>query len=1189
MSIYLEARPIFVGPYNTGFYHLYLVERDSPDNLADENTLAWRNSGSVLRGGVNAAGTGPLTVQSGPIIDSKDAYASAADLSNRLIWDITDLVGGDSAWSTLSSVLGQISAGGYEYELPADGTAASGVLQHVANSNATVFSLLNAVGVDARTVIGSYISGLTPGAGVNPTLLGQGLIEAASNIHTGVAFLGSNNGDDVFIGTGYGDTYYGPQTSGSSAVDTVSYANSSTAVTMTIDQVAQVPITVSVAQGTDNLIGIGKVILSPYNDTVIVDTLPQTSLKEVDGGGTSSGGQDILDLRPLGPSITFNDNKIQGSNTIFEGFSILKVDPGNDKVILDGSDDASYQEVDFGDGNDTLESNVINLKINLGSGTNLVLHAGRGSIIDESKGGSDNVVVSDDVLITGSTPTDQIFSPGHILLKGAVGEIGSEDPWIVGPDGTRYGLNQQGQLVIEDLLGDKTYVANYVGGPDVPFSQQTDGIYVGLGQFQAHRLLDLTRPFNDQIANIFKLGNQIYYTKTGTTIFHVDPLVFDLTGQGINLTSLMPGVAPALDMEGTGFAVNSGWVEPNDGILVLEQNGADGTPNISEMFGGPGATGFAALAQYDSNGDGVIDASDPIYSQLRIWVDSNGNGVVDPGELETLQQAGIASINLNATAQTGDTDNGNTIAATGTFTFTNGSTGNVDQVTFNADTYHSQYLGDTSVSTAAAAMPNLKGYGTLTNLQVAMTLDPSLIDVVNANLPNLDVIDLPSLRAAAMPIFTAWAEAVELPDANGTLQVVDPTVGNSDIAVEVTTDSDSNTTVVDYAYQYNDGSGDTYWRLASNASVYDADGNVIAQPTFAQVLAQPVSDGATWIDFSAAEIGFISRFYGQPFAIDPLTGDSQTPLTAMTDLVNGAVGAINLETVRLAMQGPLAQYFPGIAYNVTTDSFTATTQAELAPMYEAIFAAAPANAAGATSWLTQWLPIINIVLGDFARSNGQDVTYGYQFASMVIAYENSNLPLDIEDTAVALGVPSGEVIEGGSSFTGPNSPSIYYLHGGDQTVTAGIGLNNFVMGGTFGHDTIIDDEPVFSGNDPSILRFTNVASTGITATRDGLDLVLSVNGTDEQVTVKGEFTGVRLSFNGANQNDNVGVAQIAFSDGVLWDMPDIAQAVSRPEPTDPTILGTPGDRRARRRRRRQQLPFRRRRQRYLQVRPRLWP
>ncbi len=76
-----------------------------------------------------------------------------------------------------------------------------------------------------------------------------------------------------------------------------------------------------------------------------------------------------------------------------------------------------------------------------------------------------------------------------------------------------------------------------------------------------------------------------------------------------------------------------------------------------------------------------------------------------------MQQAGIASINLDATTQSGDTDNGNTIAATGTFTFANGSTGNVDQVDFNVDSYHTQYLGDTTVSSPAAAMPNSKVTG----------------------------------------------------------------------------------------------------------------------------------------------------------------------------------------------------------------------------------------------------------------------------------------------------------------------------------------------------------------------------------------------------------------------------------------------------------------------------------------------
>jgi len=37
------------------------------------------------------------------------------------------------------------------------------------------------------------------------------------------------------------------------------------------------------------------------------------------------------------------------------------------------------------------------------------------------------------------------------------------------------------------------------------------------------------------------------------------------------------------------------------------------------------------------------------YSQLKIWADYNADAVTDSGELMTLEEAGIASINLTAT------------------------------------------------------------------------------------------------------------------------------------------------------------------------------------------------------------------------------------------------------------------------------------------------------------------------------------------------------------------------------------------------------------------------------------------------------------------------------------------------------------------------------------------------------------
>src|SRR5437588_11538067 len=108
---------------------------------------------------------------------------------------------------------------------------------------------------------------------------------------------------------------------------------------------------------------------------------------------------------------------------------------------------------------------------------------------------------------------------------------------------------------------------------------------------------------------------------------------------------------------------------------------------------------------------------------------------------------------------------------------------------------------------------------------------------------------------------------------------------------------------------------------------------------------------------SSAKMGLKSTATDQPQAL----------LAAMSDFINGSYEAMNLEAVRLAMQGPLKPYFAGIQYDPVKDKFTATTDQALTPMYEAIFRAAPADAAGATNWLTGWKSIIDVVLGDYVR------------------------------------------------------------------------------------------------------------------------------------------------------------------------------------------------------------------------------
>ncbi|AUH50513.1 hypothetical protein CXB49_06685 [Chromobacterium sp. ATCC 53434] len=89
-------------------------------------------------------------------------------------------------------------------------------------------------------------------------------------------------------------------------------------------------------------------------------------------------------------------------------------------------------------------------------------------------------------------------------------------------------------------------------------------------------------------------------------------------------------------MEKLPFPTDGGW-------LVLDKNGSGKIDDGGELFGPQSGNGFADLARYDANHDGVIDESDPVYSQLKIWTGRNADG---SDQLETLQQAHVGAILL---------------------------------------------------------------------------------------------------------------------------------------------------------------------------------------------------------------------------------------------------------------------------------------------------------------------------------------------------------------------------------------------------------------------------------------------------------------------------------------------------------------------------------------------------------------
>ncbi|CAK0760405.1 serralysin [uncultured Gammaproteobacteria bacterium] len=585
-----------------------------------------------------------------------------------------------------------------------------------------------------------------------------------------------------------------------------------------------------------------------------------------------------------------------------------------------------------------------------------------------------------------------------------------------------------------------------------------------------------------------------------------DPLVLDLSGAGISLSSFA-GSAAYFDFTGSGFARETGWVKPGEGLLVLDDGHGGSTVTANELLGALSGNAFQDLAALDANGDGVIDASDPEFTSLRVWVDTDGDGQSAAGELHTLSALGIQSINLTTTGS-GATVNGNTVVATASFTMVNSEgTGTVSrtiaEVNFATSSLLTIYQPSAGFRYAPGALtlPELDGYGRMPNLSVAMSLHPELLAKVKTLVLSAGTVSHAEFDAAFQAMVLDWAGASGIaPTSRG------PNVNAQHLAVV-------------YAF----------YGINSTDPAYVANPNNIAGPRDEKIYRSIIDE---------LEVRFASQ-------------------VSLAQALNGM-------TVEDAVANPFAAFFAYVFYDSASDRLVT----DLNGLVKALADHAPADPALAPAYWDKVLPLIKDLRVDVNDDKALVAAFSMaaESAGLAIGVQNqfyTQFGMTAVDegsaTGAVSGPPSNAIIRLGAGDKtvagGMNDFYVYSATGGNDTITANGSSARLLMAG------ITSDQVVFErpNHDNDLLIVNRATGATITVTgyfsghglaavqfADGASLAL----TDINEKLRSEAIGSLRS--AAHLSDSLADKQAQLAEFGFTSVIDGSGATG-------TLLGTGGD------------------------------
>lgn len=411
-------------------------------------------------------------------------------------------------------------------------------------------------------------------------------------------------------------------------------------------------------------------------DIIYSNTAGQVSLAILSGAGATANVNSATIVLAVATSATVNGNSnlvyagtnntlsLVGSNTVNGGIGDKLNLSSNSTLVTNGAGmvvNTGANDLIVGDG-DT--SNVGgNLAPGLSAGLTTI--AGSSGIVNDNAinavqfGNYCNLEkfygVAGDTVKIGSNVVIDVHGSGIIETSGAGSKVldygtGDTDNGVIVISGQEATTNGNGATSVANITSDASEFGEPASSSNTSTSTATA----------------TTSSSNDTLSNYSPSDS----SSDDFACNDEDPIILNLQGNQVQ-TIALSGSSTYFDMQNTGQRVQTAWATAGEGMLVYDPTNTDAvTQDVSLV------AGFDALSSLANSSSDTLDASNPLWSQLKVWIDQNGDATYQQGELMTLDQLGIASINLKSAAEQVNS-NGNTILNDSTFTWNNGATGDI--------------------------------------------------------------------------------------------------------------------------------------------------------------------------------------------------------------------------------------------------------------------------------------------------------------------------------------------------------------------------------------------------------------------------------------------------------------------------------------------------------------------------------